>query len=348
MSVVVPTHAGSEPWLGDCLDALAGQRGVSAQIIVVIDGPAPAVARLTRHRLPSARIVQRKRNEGFAVTANAGLRVARGALVALLNDDAVPEPDWLGSLLAAADDDPDAGSFASLVLQGARPGFIDSAGHGLTRWGEAFERGHGCPEGPDFQVPRRIFGAPACASAYRWELLRDCGGFDAGMGAHLEDVDLSLRAQLLGFPCRFVPTARVHHAGGASYARASPAVVRRLARNRVRLLARAMPRGPLTRALPAVAVSVGASIAHAARTGHGGDALAGTLEGLRGARDAVAERPRILGARRIDDASLIDLLVACEADLQALPDGGRRAPRKLLARLLARVLHAPDPAPPWE
>lgn len=335
ISAVIPTHAGSIEWLPDCLAAVAAQRGVTPQVIVVVDGPAPAVPPLVRRLLPGARVVERRQNAGFATAASAGLRVARGALVALLNDDAEPEPDWLGALLDAAARNPDAGSFASLVLQRNRPGYVDSAGHGLTRWGEAFEIAHDAPETAAVHTERPVFGAPACASAYRWELLRDCGAFDTAFGAYLEDVDLSLRAQLLGFPCLFVPTARVHHRGSASYGTRS---VQLSARNRVRLLLKSMPRPLLREAAPAVAASIAADLAARLNSKHAAAAAAGLIEGLTEARAAVAGRASTLGPRRVDDDRIRDLLIACESDLQQLPErGAPRARRLALARRLATL-----------
>jgi len=340
-SVVVPTHEGAVEWLGECLAGIRAQVDVVPEIVVVLDGPAPTAANIARSVLPAARQLHLRENRGFAVAASAGLRAARGGLVALLNDDAVPDPGWLAALLDAADRDPDAGSFASRVLQADDPRTIDSAGHGLTRWGEPFAIGHGSADGPEFAVERRVFGAPACASAYRSELIRDCRGFDATMEAYLEDVDLSLRAQALGFPCLYVPAARVVHRGSATYGwgRGNGRAERLHARNRWRLFARSMPRATLRAAAPAFAVSVLSDLAiRAARGDHPVPALRGTLEGLQGLRDAAAGRGGALGARRVDDAWIGDILRDSEARLLELADGPAstaRRGRAALARALA-------------
>ncbi len=334
ISVVVPTHEGSIEWLGECLEGLA-QQEVAAQVVLVLDGPAPRAAKLARRVVPAARQLALGEQRGFAVAATAGLRAARAPLVALLNDDAVPEAGWLEALLAAASRHPNAGSFASRVLRAEDPLIIDSAGHGLTRWGEPFAIGSGLPDGPCFDVEREVFGAPASASVYRAELLRDCGTFDVAMGAYLEDVELSLRARVMGFPCVYVPDARVLHRGGASYGRAARRLV---ARNRVRLMLRSMPRNLLRSAVPAVLVST------AAEAVRGPDAIAGTIEGFGGARDALAGRAQTLGARRATDTELRsamrqsedDLATLCSAPAASLP---RRA-RGLLAASLKRLVES--------
>ena len=336
VSVVIPTWEGGARWLEECLAALAAQElDAAPEVLLVLDGPAPSAEQIAGRVLPAARRLARPVRKGFAAAATAGLLASRGALVALLNDDAIPEPGWLAALLAAAARCPDAGSFASRVVRLDDPRIIDSAGHGLTRWGEPFAIGQGLPDGPAFEVERPVFGAPASAAAYRRELILDCGGFDQTMEAYLEDVEYSLRAQLLGFPCLYVPAARLRHRGSASYG-GDGRVARLVARNRIRLLLRSMPRDVLRAAGPTIPVAIAASLLREGLRGAGPAVLAGTLEGLRGAREALGGRATALGGRRVDDAWIRDVLADSERRLVELGSGGsrwRRA-RAVLARSL--------------
>ncbi len=354
-SLVVPTHEGSIGWLGACLESVIAQEDPTVlELLVVLDGPAAQVDTLVREISPAARIVRLRRRRGFAGAVAEGLRTSRGGLVGILNDDARLDPGWVGAMLKAAEENPNAGSFASRVLREDRPETIDSAGHGLTRWGEAFAIGGGAVDGPDFDSPREVFGAPATAAVFRRELLLDVGGIDSGMEAYLEDVDLSLRAQLLGFPCLYVPTARAWHRGSASYGWGSEGSGRAewlLARNRIHLLCKSMPRGPLLAAAPAVALSVLADLGHRCLSSrHPLSSLRGTLEGLRSARTSLGSRGTALGGMRVQEQQISALLRAAEQDLLALPsgqEGGRyRSSRARLSRLLtswvdARERHTP-------
>lgn len=337
-SVVVPTWRGSMEWLGECLQGIRDQREHVPEVVIVFDGPAEDAQALTRSILPAARHLTFRDQRGFATAASAGVRAGKGRLVALLNDDAVPQPDWLEAMASAAERHPDVGSFASRVLRAADPSQLDSAGHGLTRWGEPFALGHGLPDGPPFHVERPVFGAPACAAVYRWELLRDCGAFDADFGAYLEDVDLSLRAQLMGFSCLYVPSARVFHRGSSSYGwgHGDGSAERLVARNRVRLLLKSMPRNALRAGLLPALVSAGADVAwRLATRSHGIPALLGTLHGLRDARGALAGRGASLGGRRVDDEAIGRVLGDAEDHLQELAGGAGRGGRLRLARALA-------------
>jgi len=352
-SVVVPTWHGAMEWLGDCLEGIRALREHVPEVIVVFDGPADDARALTRKILPAARHLPFKDQRGFAFSASAGLRAAKGKLVGLLNDDAVPQPDWLEAMADAADRHPNVGSFASRVLRADDPSIVDSAGHGLTRWGESFAIGQGM-DSEAFVVERPVFGAPACAAVYRWELLRDVGTFDVGFEAYLEDVEHSLRAQVMGFSCLFVPTARVYHRGSASYGWGvgDGRAERLVARNRVRLMLRAMPRNTLRAGLGAATASVMADVGWRAMTGrHAGAALAGTLDGLRGARDALGGRVSTLGGRRVDDEAIGRVLRDAERQLMELDGGRGRAARRALAERLGRWIDRRErriATTPWE
>ncbi len=310
---------------------------------MVIDGPAPEVSALTRRHLPSARQLRLASNRGFAKAANAGLRSARGELVALLNDDTRVEPGWLDAMEFAARTHLDAGSFASRVLQLKNPEIIDSAGHGLCRWGEPFEIGSGAVNGSEFDTDRWVFGAPASACVYRRELLDDCNGFDGSMEAYLEDVELSLRAQLLGYPCLYVANARVLHRGSSSYGTRMTQRAHLLARNRIHLLLRSMPQETLRSSSSAIAVSVLAGLGQQLLSGTAPLAAAvGTLAGIQGAESTLSQRAQALGRRRVDDKWMRAVLRNSEDRLLELTEraeaGHLQRSRATLARSLRSLV----------
>jgi hypothetical protein len=312
-------------------------------VIVVIDGPAPEVSALTRKHLPAARQLRLASNRGFAQAANAGLRAARGELVALLNDDTEVDPGWLDAMGLAARTHLDAGSFASRVLQLANPELIDSAGHGLCRWGEPFEIGSGATDGSEFDTDRWVFGAPASACVYRRELLDDCGGFDGSMEAYLEDVELSLRAQLLGYPCLYVANARVLHRGSSSYGTRVTQRAHLLARNRIHLLLRSMPQKTLRSSSGAIAVSLLTDLGHQLLSGTAPLAAAtGTLAGIQDAEVTLSQRAEALGRRRVDDEWMRAVLRNSEDRLLELTEsseaGHLRRSRATLARGLRSLV----------
>ena len=99
VSVVIVTWNGRQ-YLEACLSAVAAQEGVNAETILVDNASTDGTVAFVRERFPGVRVVAMSENRGFAGGNNAGVREARGRLVALLNNDTVPEPGWLQALAA--------------------------------------------------------------------------------------------------------------------------------------------------------------------------------------------------------------------------------------------------------
>jgi hypothetical protein len=100
ISVVVVSYQPGE-WLRPCLESILTQ---ADEVVVVDNGSANATATAIANQV-GARPVTLDRNTGFAGGVNAGLAACRTEIVALLNDDAFAEPDWLKSSVAALGDD---------------------------------------------------------------------------------------------------------------------------------------------------------------------------------------------------------------------------------------------------
>ncbi len=154
-------------------------------------------------------------NVGFAAGNNRALALCTTPLVALLNPDAFPEPDWIEKLLLAAEKYPEYSMFGSRLVSAEKPKLLDGDGDRYHVSGAAWREGHGRL----FQkeaTPWEVFSPCAAAAMYRTEALREAGGFDEDFFCYLEDVDLGFRMRLLGHRCLQVPSAVVHHLGSAT------------------------------------------------------------------------------------------------------------------------------------
>ena len=107
-SVVIPT-IGRHNSLVSCLAALSRQTFQSFEVIVVDDGAAkPVCLDAAEWADKFTLIVVRQVNAGPAAARNRGAQVACGEIVAFTDDDCLPEPAWLETLVAAVREDPDA------------------------------------------------------------------------------------------------------------------------------------------------------------------------------------------------------------------------------------------------
>jgi GT2 family glycosyltransferase len=135
VTVVVLNYDGAH-LLPDCLDALAAQDLPDGRpaVWVVDNASTDGSLALLGDRYPWVRVLASPTNDGFAGGNNRALREVATPFVALLNNDARPEPDWLRRLLepfAEAGADRLAAVTAKLVfaprflaVELATPGFL--------------------------------------------------------------------------------------------------------------------------------------------------------------------------------------------------------------------------------
>jgi glycosyltransferase involved in cell wall biosynthesis len=93
VSVIIPVHNG-ERFLGDAIASVRRQAPSPSEIIVVDDGSTDGTVAIAETLGPTIRLV-RLPHSGVAVARNAGLRAARGALIAFLDCDDVWTDDKL-------------------------------------------------------------------------------------------------------------------------------------------------------------------------------------------------------------------------------------------------------------
>src|SRR5262245_28893170 len=91
VSVIVPCYNASR-WVGETLECVLTQRGVSLQVIVVDDGSTDDSAALIAREFPRVELV-RTGNGGQCRARNVGLRHARGELVQFIDADDLMLPD---------------------------------------------------------------------------------------------------------------------------------------------------------------------------------------------------------------------------------------------------------------
>lgn len=286
VSVIIPTHDSREV-LAHALGALRSEVTADHEVVVVDSASTDGTADMVRTRFPWVRVERLEVNEGFARAVNAGIRVARGDLIVLLNDDTEVAPGWLSALIAPLRHDPTVASCASRILDFYERTRIDSAGDQLGL--VASQLGHGERDGIAFDQPREVLSACAAAAAYRRSALAAIGGFDESYGSYLEDVDVGIRLMLQGYRCVYVPEAIVFHRGAQTSARLPDRRFYLVMRNTLVLFGRHMPWERLIIGLP---VMIAMPFAAAWRDGQPFSIA------WRALRDALLESPAIVRYRR--------------------------------------------------
>jgi GT2 family glycosyltransferase len=302
VSVVIVTWNGRQ-YLDACLRAVAAQQSVSAEIVLVDNASTDGTVEFVRSHFPRVRIVTLTENRGFAGGNNAGARAARGEFVAFLNNDTVADANWLRALRSGIDVRSGFALATSRIVYMHNPDVIDSAGDGLFRWGGAFKRHHGEPV-ELAGAPVEVFGVCGGACLMPKAVFDELGGFDDDFFASHEDVDLSYRARLRGYRCRYVPDAIVRHHGSATLGTISAFAVFHGQRNLEWMYLKNTPASLLIRTLPGHLVYNAAAAVHFARRGLLGTFLKAKAASLAGLPEVLRKRARIQRASTVGAAAI--------------------------------------------
>lgn len=215
-SLVIVSH-GRPAALALCLKAVALMDHPEAEVIVVADTPSlPATAGMAIKTVAFD-------TANISMARNLGLAQAAGEVVAFLDDDAIPEPDWLFRIsLPFLDPRVDAAAGAARGRDGMswqfRAGWVDPTGT-TTRFAPAPET-RLFPPGPNGQA----ISALGATCAFRRRALAAIGGFRSHHRYHLDETDVCLRLAQAGGWSAVVPEAEVIHGAAASARRTAERV----------------------------------------------------------------------------------------------------------------------------
>jgi GT2 family glycosyltransferase len=318
ITVVVPSW-NRRDLLEVCLQSLERQT-VRPRILVVDNGSTDGTREMIAARFPDVVRLGLDTNRGFAVAANRGLDRVETPFAALLNNDTEADPRWVEAGLEALRGRGAYAFFASRMVNFFDRGVLDSAGDCYTRGGLPLKRGFGEPA-DRYSTEEEVLGASAGAAFYRMDLFRQVGSFDEGYFIYLEDVDLSLRAQIQGLRCLYLPQAVVYHVEAASDREWSgPTRVRAgrahystdrvfwITRNRWQLMVTHQPVRNLPRLVRGWARSL---LFHLIKVGYLGAFLRGLAAGVALTGRARRKRRRLRGTRILSDRQLCQLMQRC-------------------------------------
>ena len=269
VSVIIVSH-NTRGHLEQCLSEL----GTGHEVIVVDTGSTDGSRELVRDCFPHARLLHLADNPGYGGAANAGIRLASGRYLLVMNADAWPVRHAVERLVEFADGEPSAGVVGPRLrnpdgtLQPSVRGFPTlwrlATQYLFLRWlaprsralnafyGSGFD--HGSRREVDFVV-----GAVMLA---RRQMLDEIGGFDASFFMFNEEVDLCYRARKSGWRVVFWPGSEFVHVGGASTAAVWPLMYREQLRSHLRFLAKhhGLPEAERARKLLAAAMEIRALV----------------------------------------------------------------------------------------
>ncbi len=240
--VVIPNWNGAD-MIAECLESLEKQT-CKHEVIVVDNGSVDESVSIIEAQFPDVHLIRLPENTGFSGGVNTGIAYAleqKADAIALFNNDAVAEKDWLKHLVETMETQPEAGIVACKLLRDDKKHF-DSTGDFYTIYGMPFPRGRNQLDKGQYDKLEEVFGASGGASLYRAEMFNQIGIFDQAFFAYYEDVDISFRAQLAGWKIFYNPKARVYHHVSATSSKLGSFTRYHATKNFYLLYAKNMPR----------------------------------------------------------------------------------------------------------
>jgi GT2 family glycosyltransferase len=245
VSLIIVSH-NTRGHLEHCLSEL----GTGHDVIVVDTGSTDGSRELVHDCFPHTRLLHLAGNPGYGGAANAGISLASGRYLLVMNADAWPLRHAVERLVEFAEREPSAGVVGPRLLdsdgnlQPSVRGFPTlwrlATEYLFLRWlaprSRALNAFYG--SGFDHGSRREVDFVVGAVMLVRRQMLDEIGGFDASFFMFNEEVDLCYRAKKSGWRVVFWPGSEFVHVGGASTAAVWPHMYREQLRSHLRFLAK--------------------------------------------------------------------------------------------------------------
>jgi len=191
ISVVVCSFNGSRT-IGECLQAIGNIRYPAFEVIVVDDGSTDDTAAIAAQY--DATLI-RTPNHGLGHARNVGWQAASGEIIAYIDDDAYPDPDWL--------------TYIAETFRNGNYGGVGGPNILTPHDGSIAACVANSPGGPRHVLltDTEAEHIPGCNVAFVRTALEAIGGFDERFRVVGDDVDICWRLQERGWKLGFSPSA---------------------------------------------------------------------------------------------------------------------------------------------
>jgi GT2 family glycosyltransferase len=210
VAVVVAHDPG--PWFEETLASLASQDYAELSVLVLDAASREELTERVAAVLPTAYVRRLEANRGYGAAVNEVPAMVDGADYFLLcHDDVALFPDTVHLLVEEAFRS-NAGIVSPKVVSWDDPERLVHVGMMVDKGGSVVDRVQpGEIDHGQHDAVRDVFVAPGGATLVRADLFAEVGGFDTGIVAMGEDLDLCWRAQVVGARVIVAPDARVRH-----------------------------------------------------------------------------------------------------------------------------------------
>jgi len=215
-----------EKFLGKVQESIAS---LDAELIIADNGSSDNSVEWLKINYPEIKLIEFDKNHGFTGGYNKALAQIEAEYYVLLNSDIDVTNNWLSILVDYMDNNADVAACAPKLRSYNNPDFFEYAGACggfIDKYGYPFCRGrildHIEKDSEQYNNTINVFWATGAALMIRADLYHKAGGLDNSFFAHMEEIDLCWRLQLMGYKVSNVPSSVVFHVGGGTLPNDSP------------------------------------------------------------------------------------------------------------------------------
>lgn len=244
--------------IGECLNSIQKQLNLTKKIYVIDNASSDDSASYISQNFPDVTLIVSDKNNGFAkgnnILIKESLKDADISWVALINSDAVLDPEWGSELVKYLSTKSKVACAQGITLDYYDHNIVDAEHVYLGTNFQSVQYRYGEQHKQAYAYPRKVFGVNAAAALYSRPFIDEQPRgvlFDEKFFMYLEDVDVSFRAVVTGWNNYYVPSARAYHMGSVSAKKRSGSYnIYMTFRNQSALLFKNMPFGTFIHYLP--------------------------------------------------------------------------------------------------
>lgn len=229
LSVIIVNY-NVEYFLDQCLSSVRkAMENIDGEVFVVDNDSIDGSNNMVKNKYHEVKLIANKKNVGFSVANNQGIKKSTGEYVLLLNPDTVVEHDTFEKVIAFMDGHPDAGALGVKMLDGSG-NFLPESKRGLPTPSTAFYKMFGLsslfPHSKRFaryhlghldnNKIHKVEILPGAFMMLRKKVLDETGLLDESFFMYGEDIDLSYRIIKAGYSNYYYPDTRIIHYKGES------------------------------------------------------------------------------------------------------------------------------------
>jgi len=213
VSIVLVNYNGLKD-LKLCFDSLYNLANKNFELIFVDNNSQDNSVDFIRKNYPIVKVIELKKNYGFAGGNNIGVAEAIGEYIVLLNTDTVVDKNWLTELVKVAEQSNNIGIVGSKNYYYHDKTEIFYAIGTCDKFGNTGNIGNKKRDNALFNTQTNCFFVCGAALMIKRELYEKINLFDPSYFAYFEDVDLCWRTIISGYDVVYVPKSFIYHKVG--------------------------------------------------------------------------------------------------------------------------------------